>query len=1037
MKRKNLLLLILALLSSTMLFAQSVEISGTVLDEAGDPAIGAGVIVKGNSAQGTTTDLSGQFSIQARPGDVLVFSYIGYDDVEMPVTGTRRGVVITFSGSQVLDELVVVGYGVQKKSVMSSAVSRVTSETLDEGHPTDINNALKGKISGVVITSESGQPGSGSKIRIRGIGTVNDSSPLYIVDGMPSENGIDYLNPTDIESIEVLKDAASAAIYGSRGANGVVLVTTKEGAKGKTVLNYDFSYGIQNPAKKVELLGSEGYKLLINEMAVNSGKAPYITDTPAYNTDWQEVLQNKNAPIMNHRLSLSGGDDRSNYYISFGYLDQQGIYAKGYSNYTRYNVRAKYNNTIMDIKDRNWLNKATVGVNVSYARSKVKGTSIGNSEGGGLIASMNMLPPTEAVYQDDAAKLAQYAVNFPNAVVSPDGRTYNIIDLRDIMNPLAEMQVRHNQVSVPQSFNGNIALNADLLPGLKLRSTFGVDLYTSSWRSVTPVADLNTANKIATSTVKDNKYEGFHWQWENVLSYNKSFGKHNVGALAGTSLSSYTSSGIYGTDYDLLIADIDKAFIDTAAASEDKSEVSSNGYDHKLASFFARANYNYDERYLFEAVVRFDGSSNFAQGHRWSVFPSVSAGWVITREPFMENRPEWFDFAKLRASWGQNGNERVGSFKYTSMMRSDRSAVIDGKLYTGMRLGGYANADLKWETSEQIDLGLDLRFLNNALTLTVDWFQKTTKDMLLDKPIPLYTSFSTMTVNAGSVKNSGVELEATYRFATGPVNWSLGANASYLKNVVLDQGPDRIGLNQLGGGMGGQISFSQNGYPYGYFYGYKTDGVFQTDAEAAASNQTVGGTPHAGDLKFKDIAGAFDANGNAIPDGKVDANDRTMIGNPNPDWTFGFNLAASFKGFDVSAFFQGVAGNEIYRLYRRSNITLANFGAEWLQRWHGEGTSNIYPRIVEADEINYQISDLFVEDGSYLRFKVAQIGYTLPESITRKAGISALRFYLQGENLFTLTKYRGYDPEVGTREGLDGGTYPQARIFSAGVNIKF
>ena len=650
--KKILFLLLLAFLSTSVLFAQTVEVSGTVVDAAGDPAVGAGVLVKGDATRGTTTDLDGRFQIQVHPGEVLVFSYIGYDDVELPVTVSQRNVLITLSGNQVLDELVVVGYGVQKKSVMSSAVSRVDSETLDEGHPTDINNALKGKISGVVITSNSGQPGSGSKIRIRGTGTVNDSDPLYIVDGMPSENGIDYLNPTDIESIEVLKDAASAAIYGSRGANGVVLVTTKEGAKGRTTLNYDFSYGIQNPAKKVQLLGSEEYKILINEMAVNSGKVPYITDTPKYNTDWQDVMQNKNAPIVNHRLSLSGGDDRSNYYLSFGYVDQEGIYAKGYSDYTRYNVRAKYNNTVMDVKSRNWLNKATVGINVSYSRSEVKGTSIANSEGGGLIASMNMLPPTEPVYQEDPAMLAQYAINFPNAVIAPDGRTYNVIELRDIMNPLADMQVRHNQLRKPESVNANVALNLDLLPGLKFRTTYGIDSYQSSTRTVTPVADLNTSNKIANSKVVDNKYEGFHWQWENTLSYTKSIERHNFGALAGTSLSSYTSSWLEGTDYDLLVADLEKAFIDTATASEDKSEVSSNGYDHKLASFFGRLNYNYDERYLLEAVVRVDGSSNFARGHRWSVFPSVSAGWVITREPFMQDRPAWFDFAKLRASWG-------------------------------------------------------------------------------------------------------------------------------------------------------------------------------------------------------------------------------------------------------------------------------------------------------------------------------------------------------------------------------------------------
>lgn len=400
---------------------------------------------------------------------------------------------------------------------------------------------------------------------------------------------------------------------------------------------------------------------------------------------------------------------------------------------------------------------------------------------------------------------------------------------------------------------------------------------------------------------------------------------------------------------------------------------------------------------------------------------------VITKENFLASKPSWFDFAKLRLSWGQNGNERIGSFAYTTMMASGHNAIIDGKSYTGMYPSGYANEDLKWETSEQFDAGLDLRFLNNALSFTVDVFQKKTKDMLLNKPIPLYTSFSSMTVNAGSVENKGVEMEASYRFTTGNVFWGVGANASYLKNKVTDQGPDRVGLNMLGGGLGGRVSYSESGRPYGFFYGYKTDGIFQTDEEAAASKQNVGGIPHAGDIRFVDVTG----------DGSVDADDRTMIGDPNPDWTFGFNFNVSWKNFDFSAYFQGIAGNDIYKFYRRPNATLANFGTEWLDRWHGAGTSNKMPRLVEGDNINDQISDFFVEDGSYFRFKVAQIGYTLPERISRKVGMKALRLFLQGENLFTITGYTGYDPEVGTRDGLDAGTYPQARTFTAGVNIKF
>lgn len=1028
MRFKHLLVTTLTIFLGISLSAQNLIVSGVVVDPDNITMPGAGVFVKGAEYRGTTSDAEGNFSIKVSSGETIVFSFIGYNDIEYLVTGPVSNLQVKFSeGENKLDELVVVGYGVQKKSVLTSAVSRVDSETLDEGHPTNIQNALKGKVSGVAITSESGQPGAGSKIRIRGISTINDSNPLFIVDGMPSENGIDNINPTDIESIEVLKDAASAAIYGSRGSNGVILVTTKTGKKGQAVLDYDFSYGIQNPANKVSLTNAAQYTSLINEMAANSGKSAYLPANPKYDTDWQDVLQNHNAPIVNHKLSLSGGDDYSNYYLSFAYLAQEGIYAKGYSDYSRYSFRAKYNNTLLDKKDRDWLNKASVGANISYSRSESRGTSIGNSEGGGLIASMNMLPPTEPVYQEDGTKLAEYAVNFPNAVVSPDGRVYNIVDMREIVNPLADMQVNHNQLFVPQTVTGNISGNLSILLGLSLRSTFGIDYMAGSTRKVTPVYELNTTNTNPTSSVNDNKWEGLNWQWDNVLSFNKTIGKHDFGAILGTSMSSYSSSGIYATDYDLLVVDINKAFIDTATASEENSKVSSNGYDHKLASYFGRVNYNYDEKYMIEAVLRRDGSSNFGEGNRWGTFPSVSLGWVFTREGFLASLPTWFDFGKLRFSWGQNGNERVGSFRYTTMMASGHDGIIGGKAFTGYYPSGYANADLKWETSEQFDAGLDLRFFNGALTFTADWFQKKTKDMLLDKPIPLYTSFYSMTINAGSVMNSGFEFEASYRFSTGAVNWGLSANASYIKNVVTEMGPDMVGLNSLGGGLGGRISYAQNGHPYGFFYGYKTEGVFQTDEEAAAANQEVGATPHAGDLKFVDV----DKNGT------VDAADRTQIGDPNPDWTFGFNITAAWRNFDFSAFFHGVAGNDIYKLYRRPNVTLANFGTEWLDRWHGPGTSNTMPRLVEGDNINYQVSDFFVEDGSFLRFKVAQLGYNLSSKLCNKIGVSGLRFYLQGENLFTLTKYSGYDPEVGTRDGLDGGTYPQARILTAGINIKF
>ncbi len=457
--------------------------------------------------------------------------------------------------------------------------------------------------------------------------------------------------------------------------------------------------------------------------------------------------------------------------------------------------------------------------------------------------------------------------------------------------------------------------------------------------------------------------------------------------------------------------------------------------DYRIASIFGRINYNYDEKYLFEAVVRRDGSSNFSREHQYATFPSVSLGWVLTREKFMENRPSWLDFAKIRLSWEQNGNERIGSFAYTSMMSQGKNAVINGKVYTGMLPSGYANADLKWETSEQTDLGIDLRFFNSALTFSADYFVKKTKDMLLSMPIPLYTSYGSMTVNSGTVKNEGIEFEASYRFKVGEVNLGINGNASYVKNTVTDQGPDRVGLNNIGGGMGGQVSWRENGRPYGFFYGYLHDGIFQNQQEidsytyvdSNGKTQLIQPNAKPGDIRFKDLDGKNGLNGD----------DRTMIGKPNPDWTYGFTLSADWKGLDFSAFFQGSIGNDIYKLYRRSNVTFGNYDKSWLNRWHGEGTSNWVPRVIDGDNNNYQVSNFFVEDGSYMRLKVLQIGYSLPGQMLQRVGVKGLRFFVQGENLFTITNYSGYDPEVGTRDGFDGGTYPQARTYTIGANITF
>ena len=1052
---KGTIWLFMLVLSSFMYVAnaQQRNVQGMVTDPNGEPIIGASVVVKGTT-NGTITDFDGKFTLSNVPEKgIITITYIGYKGQDIPVAGKSTLKVTLAEDTKTLDEVVVVGYGTQKKSDVTGSMVSVGAKELKSRPTANVFEAMQGKAAGVDIRT-SDRPGEVGDIFIRGSRSLSASSqPLYVVDGVPlngtvgktheenldnvSPRGgtLESLNPSDIESIEVLKDAASAAIYGARGANGVVLITTKKGTKGKATLNYEFTYGIQNPSKKVDLLGSADYQMLMNEMAANAGKDPYFPTVSSVNTDWQKELQNKNAPIMNHKVSLSGGTDNSTYYASFGYVKQEGIYAKGHADYERYNVRLNYNNVLLDTKSRNWLNKISFGAIASYSKSIQTGNTIGNSEAAGLITSMNMLPPTEPVYQTDPAILEQYAVTYPNHVIAPNGLAYNIIEMREITNPLAAMQVSHNQRTMPQNFGANFNLDVDLLPGLKFKTTYGAEWVFNSIKNVTPVYELNATSKNATSKVEDKKRESSYWQWENVLSYTKSFGRHNIGALFGTSMSSYHYSNLEAEDYNLLVVDIDKGYIDTATAPEEQSKVWGGAEDHRIASIFGRINYNYDEKYLFEAVVRRDGSSNFSREHQYATFPSVSLGWVLTREKFMENRPSWLDFAKIRLSWGQNGNERIGSFAYTSMMSQGKNAVINGKVYTGMLPSGYANADLKWETSEQTDLGIDLRFFNSALTFSADYFVKKTKDMLLSMPIPLYTSYGSMTVNSGTVKNEGIEFEASYRFKVGEVNLGINGNASYVKNTVTDQGPDRVGLNNIGGGMGGQVSWRENGRPYGFFYGYLHDGIFQNQQEidsytyvdSNGKTQLIQPNAKPGDIRFKDLDGENGLNGD----------DRTMIGKPNPDWTYGFTLSADWKGVDFSAFFQGSIGNDIYKLYRRSNVTFGNYDKSWLNRWHGEGTSNWVPRVIDGDNNNYQVSNFFVEDGSYMRLKVLQIGYSLPGQMLQRVGVKGLRFFVQGENLFTITNYSGYDPEVGTRDGFDGGTYPQARTYTIGANITF
>lgn len=1042
---------------------QNVKISGTVIDDEGLPVIGANIFVLGTNT-GTVTDINGEYSISVPKNSTLHISYIGYMEQRVQITNQTKVDIQLQQDNAMLDELVVVGYGVQRKSVVTAAISRVTAEELNVTRPSRVEDALKGKVSGVQITQSSGQPGSDSKVRIRGIGTVNNSEPLYIVDGMEVGGGISYLNPVDIESVEILKDAASAAIYGARAANGVVLITTKKGDKGKATINYDVSYGWQNPWKHREILNSREYMTIMNEMQMNDGNLPRYNNeqiaAAGYGTNWQKETFYANAPVQNHQASVSGGSDNLLYFVSFGYFDQAGIVGGNFdkSNYRRYSLRSNSTYTIFEEKGRSYLNKITLGANVGYSRDKSSGIET-NSEYGSILGSALTFSPLVPVYADE--ETAKQILNqHPNAVKNGD-RVFSLppSGFQEIANPVGMLHQPTSGKNNADKFVGSFWADVQLLPELKFRSTYGADLAFWGYDSYTfPYFLANQGKDQKFSTVQSEMNRGYRWQIENYLSYAKTFnGLHNVSAVLGQSASRYTQRNLGGNDRDLLETDPGKANIDSAIADRllERTWGGTGGYNFTgSASYFGRVDYNFDERYMIQATVRRDGSTSFGPNNKWGVFPSLSLGWNLTNESFMENRPEGFDYMKLRFSWGKNGNDRIGNFLYTALMdggqnyyfgggyqvSNDPSAVgdIGGSMQYGSSPGYIPNPNVKWEESIQTDIGIEARFLNHRLTLGVDYFIKKTNGMLMYQPIPSYVGLGAPIANVGDMENRGVEIELGWKDSVGDFNYFISANASYLKNKLINLGNEtgeQIYENAGASGVGSYVK-GMNGEVFPYFYGFKTDGLFQNQNEIDSyvndKGEKLQASAQPGDVRFVDLNG----------DGVISDDDKTKIGKGAPDWTYGITLGADWKGIDINMFFQGTIGNDIFDFAQRGDIPAANRPAWVLDRWHGEGTSNSIPRMTSANpNSNWRSSDLYIKNGSYLRLKSAQLGYTLPRSITSKASIQRLRVYVSADNLLTFTKYDGFDPEIAsggyTTIGIDRGIYPQARTISLGANITF
>ena len=1043
---KRIATLILAVGFSLAALAQNVTLKGTVVDSDNQPVIGAFVVEQGTS-NGAMTGIDGDFAITTRSGAPVEISCIGYATQVIVNNGAQNLVVILEDDAQLLEETVVIGYGVQKKSVVTAAIAKVDSDALAITAPTRVDNALKGLTSGVTVTAASGQPGASSRIRIRGVGSINSSDPIYIVDGMPISGGIDYLNPSDIESIEVLKDAASGAVYGTRAANGVVLVTTKKGTRGKAHIDYNFSYGISSPWRERDMLNASEYALLINEGYVNSGSAPRYADPYAYGkgTDWQKEVFNYNAPQQTHELSISGASETVNYYLSLGYTDQEGIVGGNWdrSNYNRLTLRSNTGITLWDAeKERSFLNKMVLNSQLSYARIKSKGIAE-NSQWGSPLGSALAMSPILGVYATEA-ELASYATSLAGETLltDKDGRVYMIPggSYNEMVNPIASLSLPANDNwshKIVGAFSGEL----QLWDTIKLHSTFSVDMSFWGNSGYTPLFYLSGNNRASSTNVNAQYEKGLVWQLENYLTWNKAFGKHNVSVLLGQSALENTSDGLYGMRRDLAEEWYGKPYINNAPNNtDDPDKQSASGWvnaAYRLASYFARADWNYDERYMVQATLRRDGSSRFGANNKWGNFPSFSIGWNIHKEPYLQDyKPGWLSNAKLRFSWGINGSDAFEAFRYTTLTENNNNYILGTEETTaqGVKSSGLANPDLHWERSIQTDLGLDLGFLNNSITFGIDFYNKTTDGMLLQMPTPSYVGESNPWGNGGEMVNRGFELDASYKFGTRDWNFRVGANATYLYNRLISMGNESGFQNYDSFQGAGTMTRGENGKPFPFFYGYKTDGIFQNQAEidayVNADGQKIMPDAVPGDVRFVDVNG----------DGVFNADDRTDIGNGMPDWTFGFNFSASWKGLDFYMLWQGTYGNDILDVTRRMDVSESNMPAYLLNRWTGEGTSDKYPRIVRGDNVNWQMSDLYVQDGSYLRLKNIQLGYTLPQKWTKLALIQSLRVYVAAENLLTLTSYRGYDPEIssgGTSLGVDYGVYPQPRTLLCGINLKF
>lgn len=987
--------------------AQVRTITGTVTtSDTKETLPGTSIVMKGTTT-GTVTDVDGNFTLNVPEGTVILeFSYIGYVSQEVDVTALNV-VNIELDPTKIsLEEVVVIGYGTIRKSDLTGSVSSVKADDITKTTTSNPVQSLQGRVTGVQITNTSGQPGSNPTVRIRGVGTFNNSSPIYVVDGVILDD-ISFLNPADISSIEVLKDASATAIYGSRGANGVIMVTTKSGKAGqeKTVFNFTGEQGIQTVSKKIDLLNGKEFATISNE--IKPGSFNNVDAVP--NTDWQDLVFSP-APVSNYQLSASGATKNAYYYVGVGYFNRKGIIDK--SSYERV--------TIMLNNVYHFTDFLKLGTNIAITPSK-----------------------------EQIAPDATYKVYRAQPVLEPYYSDGSFGVVYNVGNPLAELAYSNNYRKGTRAV-GNVFAEAALGGGFTLRSSFGIDGGYYKATNFTPV--YSVLNPDGTESQQQNVLSDLTkasndiltWLWETTLNYNKTFGKHSINALAGYTMQK-TRSEFFNLQGANIIRDSENFwYINPAYILDEANNVNTlssiyNGVDanqyYSMISYLFRINYTYNSRYILTATFRRDGSSKFSKENRYSDFPSFAAGWNILQEDFMADA-DFISRLKLRASWGKIGNEKITYYDRYSRVQSDLVAVfgINESAIPAASYGVFGNPDLRWEVSTQTDIGFETGFLNDRLTGEFDYYRRVTDDILVELSTPGYYGNGQgqrVRFNAASMLNTGFEFYVGWRDKINEFKYSVGFLGSTVHNEVLSIGGNSGVDSVLVGGYLGNgipVTLSKVGQPIGAFYGYETDGIFQTQEALDAYPHDAQAEP--GDLRFVDVNG----------DSKINGLDRTYIGSPLPKFIFGFNVDMAYKGFDFSLGIWGQTGNKIFNGKEVVRPDPYNFEKHVLDRWTGPGTSNEEPRAAFGG-YNYSPSDRFIHDGSFLRINNIILGYTLPIDWTKTIYMNKFRVYVKVDNLYTFTKYTGYTPEIGSYDvlssGIDFGAYPPNTIYSFGINLTF